>query len=276
MVKKEKYIEPLAKSWVEDATKLIKFKDDRLHVQAELLDHIEDAADAWKDAGYDDYEAKKKAVSNMGDAAEVANNLADIYRPFWGRLWKLTKIVRNLLIVFLAYAIITNVYDYFFVTNPKYRSVDLLDIYPHNEYKTLETISNYNPDLSVKTDDYIISVKQVVVRGKTLPDRLFNFSLEFRSLHPYVRYPDITDSIYLKDNLGNLYYPHWLDMEGNPAKKPYYHFTGSERFITPYLTYNCFNLLCMHKDATEVTIIYDRFGEHFEFTVPVYGGVEHE
>ena len=37
-----------------------------------------------------------------------------------------------------------------------------------------------------------------------------------------------------------------------------------------------FNLLMLHEDATQVTIIYDRFGEYFEFTVPVYGGVEHE
>lgn len=126
MVKKEKYVEPLAKSWVEAATKLIKLKDDRLRVQAELLDHIEDASDAWKEAGYDDYEAKKKAVSNMGDAAEVANNLADIYRPFWGRLWKLTKIVRNLLIVWLILVFIDNYYEIKWILTYDYNDKFLL------------------------------------------------------------------------------------------------------------------------------------------------------
>ena len=140
-MKKKKYAEPLAKSWAEDATKLIKFKDDRLRVQAELLDHIEDAKEAWIDAGYDDYEAGKKAVANMGDAGEVANELADIYRPFWGRLWKLTKWLRNLVIIFLAYAVISKTYDFCFVINPAHRSMNLLDIYPHNEYKSLEIVS---------------------------------------------------------------------------------------------------------------------------------------
>ncbi|MBQ6933154.1 MAG: hypothetical protein IJN37_02070 [Clostridia bacterium] len=276
MVKKKRYIEPMSKSWVEDATKLIKFKDDRLRVQAELLDHIEDAADAWKEAGYDDYEAKKKAVSNMGDAAEVANNLADIYRPFWGRLWKLTKIVRNLLIVFLAYAIISKVYDYTFIINTTHTSVDLLDRYPHSEYKSLDLISNYNPNESVKVGDYTITLKQVVVRDKSLPGKIFNFLLEFKSFAPYVRYPDLIDSSYLKDDLGNFYYPYWRETNGYLTSEAYYYFTGQSDHILPSLSYNMFNLLMLHEDATQVTIIYDRFGEYFEFTVPVYGGVEHE
>ena len=151
MVKKEKYIEPMAKSWVEDATKLIKFKDDRLRVQAELLDHIEDAADAWKDAGYDDYEAKKKAVSNMGDAAEVANNLADIYRPFWGRLWKLTKIIRNLLIIWLI-----------ILTVDRFEAVKYNFTFDYNKYIHGERVVFDNtPDDEVKVDGYTVKLKRV-------------------------------------------------------------------------------------------------------------------
>ncbi|MBR5265048.1 MAG: hypothetical protein IKV63_00365, partial [Clostridia bacterium] len=261
---KKKNIEPLAKSWIEDATKLIKFKDDRLRVQAELLSHIEDATDAWIDAGYDDYDARKQAVANMGDAAEVANTLADIYRPFWGRLWKLTKIVRNLLIVFLAYTVIAKIFDYSFVINKNYTSIDLLDRYPHSGYKSLDLISNYSPDQSTKVGDYTVTLRQVVVRDKALPGKIFNFLLEFKSVNPYVRYPDLTGSIYLKDNLGNIYYPYWRETGGYLAQEEYYFFTGQSKNVSPSLSYNMFNLLMLHEYATEVTIIYDRFGEHFE------------
>ena len=154
MVKKKKYIEPMAKSWVEDATKLIKFKDDRLRVQAELLDHIEDAKEAWLDAGYDDYEAGKKAVANMGDAAEVANNLADIYRPFWGRLWKLTKIIRNLLIIWLIFLTIDRFnslkYDFTFDYNKQFVSSG-----------DEKVIFDNTPDDEVKVDGYTVKLKRV-------------------------------------------------------------------------------------------------------------------
>ena len=262
MVKKEKYIEPMAKSWVEDATKLIKFKDDRLRVQAELLDHIEDAADAWKDAGYDDYEAKKKAVSNMGDAAEVANNLADIYRPFWGRLWKIT---RTLAIIAIIYSVIslhymlteTNIfYDY----NEYYEP-----IYENAGERIIADISSPG---KVKINGYTITIPRAIVVEHNYDDKkTVWFTMQFDNLNPYLGDPRIKEEIYARDDKGNVFEPRIMygnngedDLAGNPVT------------VSPFRTYYNMWLSGLDKDVNEVTFYYDRFGEYFEIKLPLTDG----
>ena len=273
MVKKEKYIEPMAKSWVEDATKLIKFKDDRLRVQAELLDHIEDAADAWKDAGYDDYEAKKKAVSNMGDAAEVANNLADIYRPFWGRLWKLTKIIRNLLIVWLIFLTIDRFnaikYDFTFDYNEQFD-------YNHSE----KVIFDNTPDDEVKVDGYTVKLKRVKrteISHTLEADEELTILLEVTNINPLKRYIYLLGAFTAYDDLGNVYPPsdHYADRDLIPDEVFECLNTIRVSDILPNKTYHYLQMY-PDPDATEITIVFDRFGHKFQVTTPIAGGADNE
>lgn len=281
MVKKKKYIEPMAKSWVEDATKLIKFKDDRLRVQAELLDHIEDAADAWKDAGYDDYEAKKKAVSNMGDAAEVANNLADIYRPFWGRLWKLTKWLRNFAII----------YAVFFIS--RYLFYDYIRVYEFRaitDHPTGRIISKYESDTEIKVGGYKITLGEVEVAyeattGETPKAITMEVPMNVFTVFKN-RYSPLDFEI--KDDLGNKFYSNW-----SPADMANLGWMSEDEYMEKYEKYlyklvdtynyhwkgNTDYLLILEGipvDAKEIIVSYDHFGHSYSFTLPVYGGVGNE
>ena len=269
MVKKEKYIEPMAKSWVEDATKLIKFKDDRLRVQAELLDHIEDATDAWKDAGYDDYEAKKKAVSNMGDAAEVANNLADIYRPFWGRLWKLTKIIRNLLIIWLILVFIDNYYEIKWILTYDYNDKFFIE--------QSEIIYDNKPDIKTEIEGYKIKLKRVQAIDCELKDKKFvRMALEITSINPLKRYPSFVDSLTAEDDRGNIYpqFSHFFRRdytEDRWAEAITSYVETSDEHLRPGKTYLYVELYLPY-NAQNVTLYFNRFGQCFELDILVGGG----
>ena len=266
MVNREKYIEPMAKSWVEDATKLIKFKDDRLRVQAELLDHIEDAADAWKDAGYDDYEAKKKAVSNMGDAAEVANNLADIYRPFWGRLWKLTKWLRNLAIVNLIIFLFVNM-NYIGI------STDLTSLNSGFE----RVLYDSRPEQKIRLNGYTVKLERVRTtkyKEENNDKIVVDILLEVSTQNPYLRNPDIYNGFTAYDDVGNVYplESHYAWRNKTGMQNEYYIYSSrrstGQRQVFEQLS------MSVHPDTTEITLVFDRFGETFQFTTPVIGGVD--
>ncbi len=272
MVKSTKH-NIVAKNWAEDATKLIKFKDDRLRVQAELLDHIEDAADAWKDAGYDDYEASKKAVANMGDAGEVANNLADIYRPFWGRLWKLTKIIRNLLIIWLI-----------FLTVDRFTAVKYHFTFDYNEQFTdnfsEKTIFDSTPDDEIKVDGYTVKLKRVKrteLHEMFEPKESLTILLEVTNKNPLKRYLYMNGAFTAYDDLDNVYPPfsHYADKDGDPNEVYECLSDMTTKHILPNKTYHYLRMY-PDPDATEITIVFDRFGHKFQFTTPIAGGAGHE
>lgn len=81
--------------WLEAATAGIRFGPDRKAAAAELREHIEDKAadfqrffpDMTGEAAVD------RAVSEMGDAAEIGKELAKIHKPWLGYLWRASQVL---------------------------------------------------------------------------------------------------------------------------------------------------------------------------------------
>lgn len=80
-------------SWLSTATRLIRFAPDQRSVLRELEAHIQDREDAYRAKGLDGYAAECAAVADMGDPEEVAQELGRLHSPWWGRLWRLSRVV---------------------------------------------------------------------------------------------------------------------------------------------------------------------------------------
>lgn len=77
--------------WCKRATKGIKYRPDRQEVYSELYQHIEDRYLDFLDQGMKEDKAIQMTLCVMGEAEEIAPQLAAIHRPFWGYLYSLCK-----------------------------------------------------------------------------------------------------------------------------------------------------------------------------------------
>lgn len=81
--------------WLYKATREIRFKLDREEVEEELRQHLEDKRDdlrrIFPDIPAD--EAERRVLSDMGDPEEIGKALAKIHRPWWGYLWRASRVI---------------------------------------------------------------------------------------------------------------------------------------------------------------------------------------
>ena len=89
-------------AWAETATGGILSKQERERTRQELLDHIEDHAEALRAAGLSAEAAEEQAVAAMGDADEVGALLRKTHQPVLTRLLQVCRWTA----VFLAAALV--------------------------------------------------------------------------------------------------------------------------------------------------------------------------
>lgn len=65
--------------YINSVIKGIKNKNEKTKLNAELSDHIETSRDFYKEIGYTEREAERKAVANMGESAVVSEQFCHIY-----------------------------------------------------------------------------------------------------------------------------------------------------------------------------------------------------
>ena len=90
-----------AGQWLDRATAGIRFKPDREEVRAELEEHLEDKALDFQCIFPDltEAEARERAVSEMGDPMEIGKELARIHKPWLGYLWRASRVLIVLLVL---------------------------------------------------------------------------------------------------------------------------------------------------------------------------------
>ena len=69
----------------------VRFRPDRAAIQAELLDHLQDHADALKERGVPILDAREEAVAAMGDPVELGKALDKLHSPLAGWLLAVLK-----------------------------------------------------------------------------------------------------------------------------------------------------------------------------------------
>ena len=99
---------PSFETWCAQACAEIAFGFDREEVADELRGHYEDARDALLEAGMAEEDARELAVRGMGDAAEVAHELAAVHNSFWTVLWLVSRwLARLALLCALLYGLLS-------------------------------------------------------------------------------------------------------------------------------------------------------------------------
>ena len=247
--------------WAGSAVKLIKFKDDREKVKRELIDHMIDARDAYREAGFDPYEADTKAIENMGDPNLIANELSKLYRPFWGRLWKITQFFAVIAIIYL----IGSLHYLFTETNIFYDYNEYYEpIYENASERIIADISS--PD-KVKINGYTITIPRAIVVEHNYDDKkTVWFTMQLDNINPYLGNPHIKEEIYARDDKGNVFEPRIMYASNSEDD-----LAGNAVTSSPFRTYYNMWLSGLDKDVKEVTFWYDRFGLAFEIKLPLGG-----
>ena len=148
--------------WCRDAVCKIKYWKDRNKVYAELYAHLEERYESLIQRGYSHQEAEKKALEAMGDARELAPQLAAIHKPYWAYGTILTRFVAaTLLILCLSWGI-----NYFLELDVRWiepkppEGYALWDPYARGGE---ERISHVKPNVSDSSDGYTFRVKEAAL-----------------------------------------------------------------------------------------------------------------
>lgn len=284
--------------WCKRATKGIKYRPDRLEVYYELYQHIEDRYLDYLDQGMKEDEAEKKALHVMGDADELAPQLAAIHRPFWGYLYSLCKWGFIILSIVMIIKFIPwwKSYQYemqsFFV-----RSFDLpstLDPFEDDTYEFKNPdgtimhpwirIFHAQPDCKATSDDFIFSIKNVVIwqeqpydlQSSTTQDHLY-IQMDITNPFPWIEFGDAPKWFWAEDSSGKYYYSNneyasreYVEAErANPEPSLIGVMEQTGLFTYTYYIW-VRGIDCSNTEG--ITLHYDRDGRNIELRIDLTGG----
>lgn len=264
--------------WCQEATEQISFGPDRKAVYAELLSHLEDRRDALMDKGMDEKEATGKALESMGNAWEIAPQLAAIHRPFWGYFLRVSQI---LLVILLVLGLIP-VWNCFKALDLQDRpSLRKFEIYDSASYggdtgRTLLHLSQ--PEVSFSSDGSTFTLTDAALITQTTTDGTVTkpqLYVLIRQTSPYpwterdkhFSFSYISGWFSARDSLGNTY-EGWMDKH-----EPQDHLMYSETVQSGLFTYTheCW-INDFPADAEWVEICYERDGRNYRLYVDLTGG----
>lgn len=260
--------------WCRDAVKKIKYIPDRNKVYAELYSHMQDRYDAFIERGLSPKDAEKKTLETMGNADELAVQLAAIHKPFWGYALVFTRIVAILmLLVTLGSGI------YYFheqkIQNEKDEiehivSGGLLGEGAHS------MLYGVKPEVKKTCDGYIFCVTDAQlwrshireeVNGNAYYDRLF-LRLEVSNLLPWAPEQQAMDAMWAVDSAG--VYHDTIIRETTQPGMGYIGVVRKQRVLNTY----CYDLYFSNtpEDVEWVELHYDRDGRDLVLRVELTGG----
>ncbi|MBQ6933156.1 MAG: hypothetical protein IJN37_02080 [Clostridia bacterium] len=180
------------------------------------------------------------------------------------KLLRLTKIVRNLLIVIVFYILINN-----------HNATKKWQDYEFKTDKNTEILYDNTHDFETKVDRYNVSLEcvQAADDGRFDGKKRIKMMFEIKAFDIYKQYLDLEHAMCITDDMGNSYYLNdFAERERDDSNAPvnYAQRRGGswkrQLYLTIYVPY----------EASELTVLFDRFGHSFEVTTPVSGGEKYE
>lgn len=199
--------------WCSAATWRIQFPPDQEAVYEELMQHLRDRQADLMAQGMDEETAAQAAVASMGDAKEIAPQLAALHKPFWGFFVQIT----NRLLI--AAAIVCVIMTFFFVRNQNTSKLLSPDV-KFQGHENYTIVIDQNPDISLKCDSYTYTMNKVKLMEGPEDNRLFfNISRKGATAASELRYVETNSYgmqyLWAEDDLGNKYYSFAEAMEGD-------------------------------------------------------------
>ena len=265
------------KNWCDAAVSGIIFPPDQKAVHAELLNHLYDHYDDLVDQGVDRDTAQAMALAAMGDANEIAPQLAAIHRPFWGYFLRVTRI---LLAVTLSTALILSAAQLWRTRYHDFSENGGLDPFgttsAFRDFGTYERVYYAEPNQSVQCDGYTITLTKAAVwyadhhddKSDAADHHNFYFQMEVFNPRPWAEFTDISRWFWAVDSLGNTYDCFY---EGIVNYAPYiagnsYH-TGPQTY-----THDMWINDYRSEDADWIEFHYDRDGRDLVLRLDLTGG----
>ena len=255
--------------WAGQACRFIRFRPDRERVQDELVAHMEDARDAFEAAGESQDRAIGRALEQMGDADTVARQLQRVYRPFWGYLWKYTRVLAGIAVVIIAFHVVSVCFAC--LDGDSYGEAEMT-AYVRPQNLEAHVISDFTPQGSVKVSGYEISVARICF--KEYPDgyREAYFVLKVRHWNPWQKTPMFHQNLYAVDDCGNLYPPRYYGGAIEPENREV---CGNIGAGSAFVSYYELWIANVDPEASSFTLGFDDYGVQWALDFPVEGGIEY-
>lgn len=199
--------------WSYEASRYIRFKPDRDQVYQELLSHLYDKANDYEASGMKREAAMLATIEAMGDATELGLIMRKIHKPYLGYLWRLSKVLLILSILWISIVCIKvggfgNMVDElkpqkdYWEENREYYEMD----------SSYELIADISPNCEATIEAYQLSVPKALhwrltyeYEGKQYQEEIFRFIINAKH-SPFLDAPSgILDHLTAIDNLGNYY-----------------------------------------------------------------------
>lgn len=258
--------------WAAAACRLIRFGPDREKVFSELVDHMQDACDALIQAGETPERAAQRAVEQMGDAAEVARQLQKIHRPFWGWLWKYTRVLAGIAAFYLGWVLVVGTID--FLDPGFYTDADVeAHVLPGSQ--TYTVLADVTPQDKVKAAGYTISIERATLLGSNTEGygdwRQIQFVLRVSSLNPWQQQPMFQSNLTAVDNLGNVYPPRATSR--NPDDRET---CGNIGWNGTFVSYYELWISAVDPEATSFSLGFDDYGVQWSLDFSLEGGGQND
>lgn len=251
--------------WAADATSLIRFAPDRNAVMEELLAHMEDSICAKVEAGNDPAAAEEMTLKEMGEPYIVAKEMARIHRPFWGYLWKITNILKIIVLIYIAISPAVLGLKHF---NNRYDP----NLYYSESPKGYRLLADFTPKEYVKTNGYKVSIARIQIWQTGKNTRFAKYTLKVTNINPWLYGPLFTYYMYTVDNLNNRYNFRYSQYGPLPGKET----CGNLAYSGMFKTYFEMWITDIDLNASELKLCFNLYGNDFNITIPVVGGVEYE
>ena len=265
--------------WCREAVSGIQYRPDRDTVHKELYGHLEDRYEAYLAQGMNPQEAEEQTLLAMGNASEIAPQLAAIHRPFWGYL---LLISRGVLVLLTVLALVFMVQ--FLSENNLWKS-SFAAVYPFHNYDVyIDTsyqdqnefsvrIKYLEPDCHAHTDGYIISATEAAWWKTTYTtnkeQEVFYMRLDVTNPRPWAEQPQAITMFWAEDSLGNRYYNRYEHINSNQG------YLGGGFRRTGLFTYT-FELYLdnfISQEAQWIDLRYNRDGRDVVLRIDLTGGV---
>lgn len=252
--------------WMEQVIREVRFAPDRRRIRQELAEHMEDRMEEYlEDLGaYSDSQeeiefdtlvrkAELRLLESMGDPVELGQELNQQHKPWLGWLWMASRVLLAVSVCLVAAMIIL-----------------FLLIMPMNSMDKMDPDKKYNQMAKYYHSDYNHSGSIYYCLEPDWRVELFDTEIIFR-LFAYDDYDGRLDllavscgSVDIKEIALNF-----LCNGERPTMAQ--HETGVDEHgnITDVckITYERFD-----READQLHITYDKFGEHFDFTIDIASG----
>ena len=266
--------------WCRAAVSRIVLPQDRVAVEMELMDHLQDRFDHFRQLGYSEEDAELLSLDSMGAPEEIAPELGRIHRPFWGRTVKVTRIlliaVFFLTIFFGWCSLMENFYANPAFSTPAY---EFYDPYSREEanYQTGWGYRQFyaTPGVSFSSDGYTATVTQAALwrnesrNASGVSEKTYPLYLQVTVTNPWIWSEADTFCPWLRAE----------DSAGNRYASPYESSPGTNRILIK--SYRTNPWTSVHElviwdlaapDAQWIALHYDRSGRDHTVRIDLTGG----